>query len=91
MIEFLEGASCLACAAVAVFFLRYWVLSRDRLLALFGLAFVVLAVNRFGLAVLDDDGEAGTFVYVARALAFALIVTAVADKNRPRRARPSVE
>ena len=88
MIEFLDGASCLACAAIAVFFLRYWVLSRDRLLALFGLAFVVLAVNRVGLAVFDADGEAGTFVYVARALAFALIVAAVVDKNRPRRARP---
>ena len=88
MIEFLDGASCLACAAIAVFFLRYWVLSRDRLLALFGLAFVVLAVNRVGLAVFDADGEAGTFVYVARAVAFALIVAAVVDKNRPRRARP---
>jgi hypothetical protein len=42
----------------------------------------VLAVNRIGLAVLDDDGEARTFVYIARALAFGLILAAIVDKNR---------
>lgn len=82
MIEFLDGASCLACAVVAMFFLRFWRLTGDRLLLLFGLAFVVLAVNRIGLAVLDDYGEAGTFVYLARALAFGLIVVAIVNKNR---------
>lgn len=82
MIEFLDGASCLACAAIALFFLRFWRLSGDRLLLLFGLAFVVLAVNRIGLAVFDQSGEAGTFVYLARAVAFALIVVAIVDKNR---------
>lgn len=55
---------------------------RQRRLLLFGLAFAVLAVNRIGLALLDDESEAGTFVYAARALAFALIVAAIVDKNR---------
>jgi Family of unknown function (DUF5985) len=84
VIDFLDGASCLACAAVAMIFLRYWGLGDDRLLLLFGLAFVMLAVNRICLAVLDDDGEAGTFVYLARALAFGLILAAIVDKNRVR-------
>jgi hypothetical protein len=84
VIEFLDGASCLACAAVAMVLLRFWRLSGDRLLLLFGLAFVVLAVNRIGLAVLDDDSEAGTFVYLARAVAFGLILAAIVDKNRVR-------
>lgn len=82
MIDFLDGASCLACAAVAMVFLRFWRLGGDRLLLLFGLAFLVLAVNRIGLAVLD--GEADTFVYLARALAFGLILAAIVDKNRIR-------
>lgn len=84
MIEFLDGASCLACAATAAIFLRFWRLSEDRLLLLFGLAFVVLALNRIGLAALDDDSEAGTLVYLARALAFGLILAAIVDKNRGR-------
>lgn len=84
MIEFLDGASCLACAAVAMIFLRFWRLGGDRLLLLFGVAFVMLGVNRIGLTVFDDDGEAGTFVYLARALAFGLILAAIVDKNRVR-------
>ena len=82
MIEFLEGASFLACAAIAAFFLRFWQLGGDRLLVLFSLAFAVLAVNRLGLALLDDDSEADTFVYLARAVAFGLIVVAIVDRNR---------
>lgn len=85
MIDFLDGASCLACAAIAVFFLRFWRLSGDRLLAFFGLAFVMLAINRIVLAAFDDAGEADAFVYLARAVAFALIVVAILDKNRSRR------
>ena len=57
MIDFLDGASCLACAAVAMVFLRFWRLGGDRLLLLFGLAFLVLAVNRIGLAVLDASAR----------------------------------
>jgi hypothetical protein len=84
VIEFLDGASCLACAAVALVFLRFWRRGGDRLLLLFALAFVVLAVNRIGLALLGDEGEADTFVYLARALAFGLILAAIVDKNRVR-------
>ena len=81
MIEFLDGASCLACSGIAMCLLRFWRQSGDRLLLLFGLAFVVLAVNRIGLAIFDD-GEADAFVYLARAVAFGLIVVAIVDKNR---------
>jgi hypothetical protein len=85
VIDFLDGASCLACVAIALFFLRFWRLTGDRLLGYFGLAFVMLAVNRIVLAALDDDGEADAFVYLARAVAFALIVVAILEKNRTRR------
>jgi hypothetical protein len=90
VIDFLDGASCLACAAIAVFFLRFWRLSGDRLLGLFGLAFVMLAVNRIVVAAVDDAGEADALVYLARAVAFALIVAAILDKNRSRRLASSL-
>ena len=82
MEEFVSGATALGCCAVALFFLRFWTQTRDRLFAIFALAFLVFAINRGVLAALDDDAEARTFVYVARALAFALIALAVLDKNR---------
>ena len=81
-VEFLSGASAVAAAAIALFFLAFWRDSGDRFFALFALAFAIFAVNRILLTVLDDESEARTIVYVARALAFGLIVAAIVDKNR---------
>jgi Family of unknown function (DUF5985) len=81
--EFIDGASALACIAIALFFLRFFRETHDRLFAIFAAAFAVFAVNRVILTALDDESEARTFVYVARLLAFTLIAYAVYDKNRP--------
>ena len=83
MFEALAGASVLAAAAIALFFLRFWPQTRDRLFLIFALAFGVFAVNRILLTALDDESEAKTLVYLARALTFALIALAIADKNWP--------
>ena len=84
MIDFIDGASCLAATAIALFFLRFWRETRDRLFLLFGLGFVVLALNRLVLTAIDDESEAETLVYLARAGAFALIIAGIVDKNRAR-------
>ena len=83
MFEALVGASVLASAAIALFFLRFWQQTHDRLFLIFALAFAVFAANRILLSALDDQGEAQTAVYLARALTFALIALAIADKNWP--------
>jgi hypothetical protein len=83
MTDFLSGASFLAAAATALFFFRFWRDTDDRFFALFALAFAIFAVNRILLTALDDDSEARTVVYAARAAAFMLIVVAIIDKNRP--------
>jgi hypothetical protein len=83
MFEALVGASVLASAAIAVFFLRFWQQTRDRLFGIFALAFAVFAANRILLSVLDDESEGQTIVYLARALTFALIALGIADKNWP--------
>ena len=81
--QFLTGASVLASAAIALFFLRFWRDTADRLFLIFAVAFGVFAVNRILLSVLDDQSEARTAVYLARAIAFGLIALAVVDKNWP--------
>jgi len=83
--EFVDGAGSLASAAIALFFLRYWRSTGDRLFAMFALAFAVFAANRLALATIDDASEAETLVYAARALAFGLLLAAIVDKNRGRR------
>ena len=44
----IHGALVLACLACALFFLRFWTESRDRLFAFFALAFTVLGINWMG-------------------------------------------
>lgn len=88
MNDFIQGATMLASLGVAVFFWKYWRMTRDRLFMAFSLAFAVFALNRVLLSVLDPESEARTWVYLVRALTFVLIAAAVLDKNygpRPRK------
>lgn len=67
---------------VALFFLRFWTRTRDRLFAMFSAAFALLALQRTAFALLDQPTEDLTFLYVVRLLAFLIIIVAIIDKNR---------
>ena len=84
MTEFISGASAFAAAVIALFFLRYWRHTGDRLFLLFSLAFWVFASNRITIAAVDDTSEAAVYLYLVRLLAFGLIIVAIVDKNRQR-------
>lgn len=82
---FISGATFVSALAIALFFLRFWHRSGDRLFAIFALAFAVFGVNRLVLVLLGDDDENATYVYLARLGAFVLILVAIADRNRRER------
>lgn len=84
MSEFLQGATFLASLAVAVFFLRFWRQTHQPLFAVFAVAFTVFAVNRVLLSILDDETDR-LWVYLSRALVFAMIAGAVVHQNLRRR------
>jgi hypothetical protein len=77
----IQGASVLACLAIATFFLRAWRRTHDRFFLLFMLAFVTFAVNRFALALTEERDEA-LGLYLIRLAAFVLIALAIVQKNR---------
>ena len=81
--DFMLGAIVMACAAVGLFFLRFWRKTRDRLFAIFAVAFWVLGLNWLALAFTDRD-EIRTALYVVRLLAFLVILLGILDKNRSR-------
>ncbi len=85
--QFIHGATMLGNLVIALFFLRFWRQSRDRLFSIFSLAFFVFAMNRVLLTFLGEENEARTFVYVIRLIAFLLIIVGIVDKNRPSRLR----
>jgi len=82
MNELISGALVLGFAVIALFFLRFWRSTRDRLFAIFALSFSLMAVNRLILAVVNLPEADYPYVYLVRLLANALIIFAVIDKNR---------
>lgn len=78
----LWGALILGCTSVALFFVRFWVLSRDRLFLFISTAFAFLALNWTGLAVIPFEAESRHYAYVLRLVAFVLLIIGVIDKNR---------
>ena len=79
----LLGAVAMASLVAAMFFLRFWLQTKDYLFVLFATAFGVDAVTRFilGLGHISDEQE--PFFYLARLITFGLIIIAIANKNRP--------
>lgn len=81
MIEFLSGAVTLGFAVGAVFFLRFWRRTRDRLFMAFAVAFILLALNQALAAWLGAADERLGYVYLLRVIGFVLILVAIVDKN----------
>lgn len=82
MIGVVSGMLIAGYLVAALFFTRFWAQSRDRLFALFSVAFVVLAIQRLALSVTRETMEDQTLFYLLRLLAFAIIAFAIVDKNR---------
>ncbi|HEX5048363.1 MAG TPA: DUF5985 family protein [Gammaproteobacteria bacterium] len=81
LIAYLSGAVTLGYLVAAVFFLRFWRKSSDRLFLAFAIAFTLLALNQ-GIAMFLDAGDESTaFAYGLRVLGFVLILAAIVDKN----------
>lgn len=82
MNDIVSGALMMGYLAVALFFLRFWSASRDRLFLLFSAAFAILAVQRVALALTRATMEDQTAFYLMRLAAFVVILVAIVDKNR---------
>jgi hypothetical protein len=65
-----------------MFFWRFFSQTRDRLFAMFALAFWTLAMHWVCLAVVMPQDDTRHYFYVLRLAAFLLIVAAIIDKNR---------
>jgi hypothetical protein len=78
---FVVGAVTLGYLLAAVFFLKFWRRTGDRLFAAFAAAFVLMAANQAAPVLLGLPDEALGGVYLLRLAAFLLIIAAVVRKN----------
>ena len=81
--HFLSGLLAMGYAIAALYFLRFWTESRDRLFAFFATGFVLLAIQRTVLTFAPPV----EIVYLIRLAAFLIIIAGILEKNR---ARPDV-
>lgn len=77
----LSGAICMAALVIALFFVRYWRQTRDRLFIYFALAFVLEAAQRVLQAWPAEDADAPQY-FLLRLIEYGLILTAIIQKNR---------
>jgi hypothetical protein len=82
MFGLVSGAILMGYAVCALFFLRFWRQTRDRLFLVFALAFGLLGMQRLALVLTEPLEEWRTGLYIVRLLAFLLILGAIVDKNR---------
>jgi peptidoglycan/LPS O-acetylase OafA/YrhL len=85
VIEFLSGAVTLGFILAAVFFLRFWRKTADRLFLAFAIAFFLLALNQALAQWLGAADERVGYTYLLRVIGFVLILAAIVDKNVSRR------
>lgn len=90
MSSLLTGALVMACAVIGLHFLRFWKSSRDSFFLYFALAFWIQGVQWLHSGTRDDLTEYSPIYYVARLVAYGLIVMAIIRKNmrRPGGDRP---
>jgi hypothetical protein len=82
---FTLGMISMGFAVAALFFLRYWRGSGDRLFLYFAIAFGLESVNRAIYAWNGAHSEEVTLYFGLRLVAFSLILWAIVDKNWIRR------
>ncbi|HEX9933118.1 MAG TPA: DUF5985 family protein [Allosphingosinicella sp.] len=82
LIDFLSGAVSFGFVVAGLFFLRFWRRTADGLFLAFAFAFWLLGLAQALLALGDIPLEERSWVYLIRLAAFALILVAIARKNR---------
>ena len=82
ILDFLAGAVAFGFFVCGLFFLRFWRRTRDGLYMSFAVAFALLGVGQSLVALGNIPAEERAPIYLFRLIAFALIIFAIARKNR---------
>jgi hypothetical protein len=80
-LSFLAGVIAMGYFTAGVFFLRFWVRTRDGLFLAFAAAFTLMALTTALVTVLDVPREEQSGFFLLRLAAFLLIIAAVLAKN----------
>lgn len=81
---YLIGVSAAASLAVSALFFKFWRRTHDLLFLAFSAAFLMEALNRSSLLLVDHPNEGTPLYYVVRLISFLLILAGILRKNYER-------
>lgn len=81
LLPFLSGAVVMGFLLAGLFFLRFWMRTRDELFLAFTLAFWLLGLGQALLTFSNVPAEERSWLYLLRLVAFVLILLAIWRKN----------
>jgi hypothetical protein len=82
MSDFLTGLVTMGYLTAALFFLKFWVRTKERLFLAFFVAFLLFGTEQGLLIWSRMAREEQTWFYLLRLCGFVLIIAGVVDKNR---------
>ena len=85
MHDFVSGMITMGFIIGGVFFLRFWVKTRDTLFGAFALAFWLFALNQALPLIYGMQREEQSWIYLLRVAGFSLIILSIVQKNLRRR------
>lgn len=85
MTQMVTGCIAFGWLIAGLFFFRFWRHTRDKFFLYFAISFWLEAGNRVALGLWIGATEDNPLLYGVRLLAYALIILAIWQKNRPRR------
>ena len=81
MIEFLSGCVSFGFLIGALFFLRFWKKTSDRLFLAFAIAFALMSLNQVLAQLIGAADERVGYTYILRVMGFVIILGGITDKN----------
>jgi hypothetical protein len=86
MYQVISGALFASAMVAMLFFVRFYVETRERLFLFFAIAFAALGTNWLLVAILNPVREEEPYYYLLRLAAFLILIIGIYDKNRDPRA-----
>ena len=86
MYQVISGALFASAMVVMLFFLHFYVETRDRLFLFFAVSFAALGIDWLLVAVFNPVQEEAPYYYLLRLVAFLVLIVGIYDKNRDPRA-----
>ena len=82
---FIAGMVTMGFVISGLFFFRFWIRTRDRLFAIFGIAFCLMAVNEIFTPPSVTAQNGFYYAYLLRIAAYLLLIAGIVAKNLEQR------